>query len=360
KKQVAIISEADKLELKKKGIKFHDITNQVIKSNENRNYYLNSEIYLPKYNYPNKTNFHSEKVTELINEIDTQLMFDKLSNFSSFYTRYYKSETGYESTLWLYKEIHSLISDKIAPRVEVKLFDHRDWKQNSIIVTLYGDNAVKNPSGEGYSDKGPIVVLGCHLDSINLLFPSLLAAPGADDDGSGVTTVLETLRIILASAGRKFTFKNTIEFHFYSAEEGGLLGSLDIFHEYRKTQNLTVVAMLQQDMTGYIQRSLENGRAEHIGIMDDHTSQTLTNFVKELIKTYCLIPYHDAECGYACSDHSSALQNGYPSAFVSEAELKYDNPNIHSVSDTVDKLSFEHMAEYVKLGLGYVYELGMW
>lgn len=43
---------------------------------------------------------------------------------------------------------------------------------------------------------------------------------------------------------------NTIEFHWYSAEETGLLGSQDIFNTYSRL-GIEVMAMLNQDMVGY-------------------------------------------------------------------------------------------------------------
>ena len=43
---------------------------------------------------------------------------------------------------------------------------------------------------------------------------------------------------------------NTLEFHWYSGEEAGLLGSADIFDSYQSSGEV-VKAMLQQDMTGY-------------------------------------------------------------------------------------------------------------
>lgn len=64
-------------------------------------------------------------------------------------------------------------------------------------------------------------------------------------------TTLEAMRVLLSdpkiAAGEGI---NTLEFHWYSGEEGGLLGSADIFDAY--SENKTVVkAMLQQDMTGF-------------------------------------------------------------------------------------------------------------
>jgi leucyl aminopeptidase len=65
------------------------------------------------------------------------------------------------------------------------------------------------------------VIIGAHQDSINLVLPSILAAPGADDDGSGTVTILEAFRVLASEEVVKGA-ANTIEFHWYSAEEEDL------------------------------------------------------------------------------------------------------------------------------------------
>lgn len=69
-------------------------------------------------------------------------------------------------------------------------------------------------------------------DSTNSL--PFLPAPGADDDASGTVTLVSTLTQLLAHGYEPVS--NPIEFHFYSAEEGGLLGSGEIAKEYRETE----------------------------------------------------------------------------------------------------------------------------
>jgi leucyl aminopeptidase len=68
-----------------------------------------------------------------------------------------------------------------------------------------------------------------------------------DDDGSGTTTTLEVFRVLASSPS--FKPQRPVEFHWYSAEELGLLGSQDIAAAYKK-QGRTVYAMLQNDMDG--------------------------------------------------------------------------------------------------------------
>lgn len=89
--------------------------------------------------------------------------------------------------------------------------------------------------------------------------------PGADDDGSGTITILEVLPVLLGSRGDlEGKAENTIEFHWYSAEEGGLLFSQYIFLEYEKTER-DVKAMLQQDMTGFVYGTIAVGKKPEFG-----------------------------------------------------------------------------------------------
>lgn len=72
-------------------------------------------------------------------------------------------------------------------------------------------------------------------------------------------TILEAFRVVLTdSRVSSSQATNTLEFHWYSAEEGGLLGSQAIFQQYAK-DGRDVKAMLQQDMTGYVQGTLDHG-----------------------------------------------------------------------------------------------------
>lgn len=306
---------------------------------------LNAQrLNAPKVSYPSKPAFN-ETVKPLLKELDKNKMRKHLETFTSFHTRYYKSEYGAQSSAWLLSQVNSTLNETGASAhgASVKAFPH-SWGQASIIATI-----------PGKSDK--TVVIGAHQDSINLFFPSLLAAPGADDDGSGTVTILEALRVLLHSDDiLKGKAENTIEFHWYSAEEGGLLGSQAIFQSYEK-EGRDIKAMLQQDMTGYVQKTIDAGEQESVGVITDFVDPGLTDFIKEVITEYCDIPYILTKCGYACSDHASASKAGYPSAFVIESDFKYSDNKIHTTEDKIEYLSFDHMLQHAKLTLGLAYEL---
>lgn len=288
--------------------------------------------------FPAKASFQ-DQVRPLFQNLSKTNMHDNLEKFSSFHTRYYKSDYGKSSSEWLLSQIQAIIRETGAEDVLVEPFTHR-WQQSSIIAQIPG----KSKS---------TVVIGAHQDSINLWLPSILAAPGADDDGSGTVTILEAFRtFLLSDAVRDGRLENTVEFHWYSAEEGGLLGSQAIFSAYEKNGR-DVKAMLQQDMTGYVKKTLDAGKPESVGVIVDYVDPKLTDFIKKIIVEYCDIPYVETKCGYACSDHASASKAGYPSAFVIESAFEDSDQHIHSTDDVLKYLSFDHMLQHAKMTLAF-------
>lgn len=353
-----LVTEAQKLQYRREGVKFIDVTNHIsmeeaIESNmvataggQSLFNMLSKQLKsldapIPEYAYPTKPAY-SKIVANLNQKIDKELIKNNLAKFTSFYTRYYKSEHGVESANWLHEKVSNLVQD--IPSATVEKIKHNGWNQYSIIVSIPG--VIK--------DK---VVVGAHQDLINLLFPNVLGAPGADDDGSGTVTTLEALRLVSAAiSDGSFKPHNTLEFHYYSAEEGGLLGSIDVFSRYSQNKEV-VVGMLQQDMTGYSQGMTDEGVEHHFGLITDYTTPKLNQFLATIVDAYCSIPIHETKCGYACSDHASALEKGYPASFFIESEFKYTAKQIHLVMDTMDRLDFDLIAEHVKLTIGYAVEL---
>lgn len=294
--------------------------------------------------YPSKPAYN-KTVKSLAKNLEKQNMRKHLETFTAFHTRYYKSDYGIQSATWLYGQVNDTIASSGADKygATVSKFDH-PWGQFSIIAQI-----------PGKSNK--TVVIGAHQDSINLFLPFIFAAPGADDDGSGTVTILEALRVFLQSEDAvKGLAENTVEFHWYSAEEGGLLGSQAIFSSYSSTQR-NVVAMIQQDMTGYVAKTIAAGEPESVGVITDFVDPSLTEFIKKLITEYCDIPYVLTKCGYACSDHASASKYGYPSAFVIESDFKYSDSKIHTAEDKIEYLSFDHMLQHSRMTLGFAYEM---
>ncbi|CAG8765670.1 9379_t:CDS:2, partial [Racocetra persica] len=304
------MTEEQVLGLIRKNIKFMDITD---------------------YQFPVSPAFENE-VMPLISKLSIEHMKKNLEKFTSFRNRYYRSKYGEESSQWLYEQVANIVKNAnySDPILSVKQFPHK-WNQKSIIARFRGSDDSKS---------NEVVIVGAHQDSINMWMPSFGRSPGADDDGSGTVTILEAFRVLVEG---QFKPSRPVEFHWYSAEEGGLLGSQAIASYYEELE-FDVIAMLQNDMTGYVGKKYP----ESFGIVVDFVDMDLTEFIKKLIKSYAALPARDTKCGYACSDHASWRKAGYPSAFAIEGAFEDSNPYIHTSNDIIDHLSFEHMREFAK------------
>ncbi|MBW0469888.1 hypothetical protein O181_009603 [Austropuccinia psidii MF-1] len=297
--------------------------------------------------FPSEIQFGLKKLKDdYFGLIQTSRMKSRLLEFSHFRTRYYRSSTGQKSQRWLLDLIQSLVS-KSSSNVTVSEFKH-EWGQNSIIARFQ-----PHPnSNETDLIKTQTFVIGAHLDSTNLL--PILSAPGADDDGSGTTSILEAFDVLLQQNWGPKPNQGAVEFMWYSAEEGGLLGSQQVARAYRDAGR-TVTGMVQFDMTAYVKA----GTTPTIGLITDFVDPSLTQYLRLLIDEYLSVGWTNTRCGYACSDHASWIKVNVPSAFAIESTFQDSNHKIHTTSDTIDVLgfSFDHMAEFSKLIIGLIIEL---
>ena len=90
----------------------------------------------------------------------------------------------------------------------------------------------------GTVDPDLTYVVSSHFDSVE-------PGPGADDDASGATQMLEAARVLAHRPQRA-----TIQFAFYTAEEAGLLGARE-FARRARADSLHVLGALNNDMIGW-------------------------------------------------------------------------------------------------------------
>lgn len=277
----------------------------------------------------------------LIPELSAVNLLATVNHLSSYHTRYYQSDTGVTSSRWIQDRFTEL--GRARSDVTVTAFRH-NFKQPSVIARIAGNGPLAHE----------VVVLGAHQDSIaGSLWPDANArAPGADDDASGVATLIETFRVLMQSG---YAPERTIEFMAYAGEERGLLGSQDIAERYQ-AEGKQVVAVMQLDMTLFPGRG---GKPVAIHLVTDHTNAELNRFTLKLIDTYVKMPWNEMKCGYACSDHASWTESGYPATFPFEALMEDDNPNIHTAKDTVTdgRLDAAFGLHFVKLATSFAVEL---
>lgn len=261
-----------------------------------------------------------------------------INDLTSFNNRYYTTTGGTDASNWLRTKWAGMAAGR--SDISVTQFTHSGYNQKSVIATITGtDNASE------------VIVIGGHLDSTIGNTTETSRAPGADDDASGIASMTEAFRAMIASGYKP---RRTIKFMGYAAEEVGLRGSAAIAQNF-KANNINVVGVMQLDMTNY------KGSASDIWIYTDYTNAAQNDFLAKLVSAYqpgVTVGY--SRCGYACSDHASWHNQGFPASFPFETLDGQDNPYIHTVNDTYANSGNQanHALKFAKLAAAYAIELG--
>ncbi|MCK6594274.1 MAG: M20/M25/M40 family metallo-hydrolase [Bacteriovoracaceae bacterium] len=279
----------------------------------------------------------ADSVKSAISTVKADGIYQMITKLSSFQNRYYKGEHGKASAQYIHDTWKSIIAGRTDAKVE--LFNHSQWDQPSVILTI-----------EGASSE--TIIVGGHQDSISGYFSGpKVRAPGADDNASGIATVTEIARVLVSQSYKP---QKTIKLMAYAAEEVGLLGSKEIAKTF-KDRGVNVVGVMQLDMVNY-----KGSQAFDVVLMNDYTNAEQNKFIGSLIDTYLPgIKWAYDSCGYACSDHASWHMQGFPASVPFESKMREMNGRIHTANDLVSVSgdNADHAAKFAKLGLSFIIEL---
>ncbi len=295
------------------------------------------QLFAKNHAFANYSIDQEAVVKPMIGEVVPTNIYDVIVKLSSFKNRYYKGEHGKASAKWILEKWTELTKGRSDATVEY--FQHAQWDQPSIILTLKGTS-------------NEVIVVGGHQDSISGTFGGASAtAPGADDNASGIATITEIIRVLVDSS---YQPAKTIKFMAYAAEEVGLLGSKAIAKSF-KEKNINVIGVMQLDMTNFM-----GTKDLDIVMMRDFTNDDQNNFIGAIIDRYVPgVKWGFDKCGYGCSDHASWHAQGYPASMPFEARMNDMNHNIHTAKDTVSISgnNANHAAKFARMAIGFVVEL---
>ncbi len=279
-------------------------------------------------------------VNQAINMVNSDNIEDDILTLEGYGTRYHTKTSAAQAVYDLKDKWEAMALAAGRTDVSVRIFNHSNTNMPSVIMTI-----------EGAETPDDYIIIGGHIDSINSSNNN--DAPGADDNASGIATIIEISRVLF---DMDFIPKKTVEFMAFAAEEIGLVGSSEIAEEY-SYNNINVEAYVQFDMTNYA------GSSSDVYITTDtYNSASLNNFLIDLIGHYNSsgdhqFTYGTTACNYGCSDHFSWAQQGYDAAFPFEAAFGQHNPFIHSSQDTYSMMgNTDHATKFAKLGLEFVIE----
>lgn len=188
------------------------------------------------------------------------------------------------------------------------------------------------------------ICVGAHLDHLGVQGGELF--PGADDNGSGSTAVLQVARAIHAGTLKP---RRSILLMAFGAEERGLLGS-KYYAEHPLRPLEKMVCMLNIDMIGRDEETAdepaeENRNTIHL-VGSQLESTAMHQLVVDMNRHVGFVFEYDEEKRVAFrSDQASFAAKGIPVAFL----FGGFNPYYHKTTDTLEGINFSKIANAARL-----------
>jgi aminopeptidase YwaD len=227
-------------------------------------------------------------------------------------------------------------------------------------------NIIVETGGEDPDLKHEVLIMGAHFDAVP-------AAPGADDNGSGVAALLHIARVI-----KPLHLKRTVRLVFFNLEEVGLVGAQvyarSVTEEFKPTEReglqvparSKLIGMASLESIGYFSDapSSQKSPIEPIkGVFEPPTvgdflavtgiamhQQFSRRLAKAMTtanpdsKTFLADFFPMAIPDIMRSDHMPFLMAGLPAVMITDT-ANFRNPNYHKETDTIETLDLDRLAK---------------
>lgn len=221
--------------------------------------------------------------------------------------------------------------------------------QEKDVNELVGENVLGYMEGNDPDLKDEIVVFSAHYDHIGRRGDDIFN--GADDNGSGTSTVLEVAQAFVEAKKIGKGPRRSVLFVWVSGEEKGLLGSkYYVNHPIFPLEN--TVVDINVDMVGRVDEKHADN-PEYIYVIGSNRLSTDLHDINEdmnqrftkLELDYTYNAEDDPNRYYYRSDHYNFAERGIPSIFY----FNGTHEDYHRSGDTVDKINFDKMSKIAQL-----------
>ena len=211
-----------------------------------------------------------------------------------------------------------------------------------------------------------VVVMGGHYDSCicsatpTSVYDATSDAPGADDDGSGSSAVLELARVVAARYPRGL--EATVIFALYAGEEQGLLGSTHLAERLR-SEGKTVAAAMTDDIVGNV--TAEDGSVDSTSVRifaadpDSGQSRELGRHAWAVGALYLpaldVRPIWRLDRIWRAGDHVPFVRAGWPGLRFTERLENYKRQ--HLPTDDLAHVNFGYVAQVARFNAATVVSL---
>ena len=283
-------------------------------------------------------NVENEIIREMMNQVNIDSLEATVQHLQDYQSRIWNSTNAFAASDWIAARMQAL-----GLEVEQQPFYASTWTGSGNAAP----NVIGIQRGTLYPDV--YVVCGSHFDSFS--FEAMYGSgdcPGADDNATGVASVLESARIMT-----QYEFEYSIVYCAYGCEEMGLYGS-EAYASRCQQEGMEILGYFNNDMNGYLY-----GDQIHIDCIYPNSVAPIGDYYMNVGSVYFPeLPIRHVNFNEGDSDHTSFNQHGYMGIYPFE-DYQHYSPNIHTPNDLIGPSvnSFEMSQQYCRMNIGCLAEL---
>ena len=323
-------------------------------------YFIESEI-VSKISIPD-INAKVEDASRIsqsgLDKVQSYNLEESVRDLSSFHTRHSESESIDEVAYWLAEKLQS----NCGTDVYIQNFTYsRDLTTSEDNDNNFSDihrqkpffYNLKNIACDKLGSTNNTIVVSAHYDSrTEDINDSEGRAPGADDNASGVSVLLEVARIL-----SKRSLEHSISFVLFSGEEQGKWGS-KYYADFIDKADIDLDLLINLDMVGFRPEGSSSILIEYDNgnVMQDNDkySQEIAKLIRDVASKYTSLNATLGKLGNA--DYLPFEALGYTVIGLHDDGVT-KNPNYHKISDTSDTLDYEYSAAIANLTIATILQL---
>ncbi len=289
---------------------------------------------------------NAREMQSILEEVSLENLKQNLNRLSDFHTRHSKSPLLNDASDWIINKLKGLGYKNTFYHFFKSTIDNKEFELRNVICKK-----------KGIDDK--TIMICAHYDCImNRKEDSNSRAPGANDNGSGVSAIIEIARVLA-----KENLRHSIQFVFFSGEEQGLLGS-KAYAKYFKESGMDLYRLINLDMIGnpfFSPNTVIIERDNNTDIKHNHVKENdiesieFGEVMKDVTSTVGLQFHLDSIYD---SDYEPFEARGYVVIGVYDGSADaIKNPHYHSSSDLPENIDWSYLTSVTKLVLATVLKM---
>ncbi len=299
---------------------------------------FNKKASLPRLSrdFPQVTEV-DPRIQEMLDQVSQDSMQATVQHLQDYGHRLWNSDNAFAASDWIAGRMQAL-----GLEVEQQPFYANTWLGSGEAAP----NVIGIQRGTLYPDT--YVVCGSHFDSFSWDAYYGGMAPGADDNATGVASVLESARIMT-----QYEFEYSIIYCAYGCEEMGLYGS-EAYASRCQQEGMDIIGYFNNDMNGYLY-----GDQIHIDCIYPNSVEPIGTYYMNVGSVYYPeLPIRHVNFNEGDSDHTSFNNHGYMGIYPFE-DYQHYSPYIHTVNDLIGNSvnSFAMGQQYCQMNIACLAEV---